>query len=33
MEQRARQLSGTFVIRSDPEQGGTELTVQIPFRP
>lgn len=33
MEQRARQLSGTFIIRSDPEQGGTCLLVQIPFRP
>jgi signal transduction histidine kinase len=33
MEQRARQLSGTFVIRSDAGQDGTCLTVQIPFRP
>ncbi len=33
MEQRARQLSGQFSIRSDPDQGGTEIGVQIPFRP
>ncbi len=32
MEQRARQLSGQFVIRSVPNEG-TTLTVQIPFRP
>jgi signal transduction histidine kinase len=33
MEQRARQLSGQFSIDSDPERGGTCITVQIPFRP
>jgi len=32
MEQRARQLSGQFLIRSESGQG-TCLTVQIPFRP
>ena len=32
MEQRARQLSGEFVIRSEPGKG-TTLMVQIPFRP
>lgn len=32
MEQRARQLSGQFAIRSAPNEG-TTLTVQIPFRP
>ncbi|MEB2289456.1 MAG: GAF domain-containing sensor histidine kinase [Anaerolineae bacterium] len=33
MDQRARQLSGQFSIDSDPEKGGTCITVQIPFRP
>ncbi len=33
MDQRARQLSGQFSIASDPEHGGTCITVQIPFRP
>ena len=33
MEQRARQLSGQFSIDSDPEKGGTCITVRIPFRP
>jgi signal transduction histidine kinase len=32
MEQRARQLSGQFLIRSEAGQG-TCLIVQIPFRP
>ncbi len=33
MEQRARQLSGQFSIDSDPERGGTCISVRIPFRP
>jgi len=32
MDQRARQLSGQFVIQSEPGHG-TYITVQIPFRP